>query len=82
MRMRPCNGCGGDIRLIKTEAGKWMPIDPSPLPSHAAEGLTVITASGKVVANAKKEWLVLVTEQLFTPHWKNCPAADRFRRRA
>lgn len=82
MRMRPCNGCGCDIRLLITAAGKFMPIDAFPITAAEAEGKTVVTTSGVVIRNATRERLSLLQEQIYLPHWQSCPAADRFRRRA
>ena len=73
------------IEWIRTTAGRSMPIDPEPVFIVEEDGgrERFITDEGEVVAGRR----ALPEEEGpacavgFVPHWKTCPAADRFRRR-
>ena len=76
MTLLKCRGCGAPIRLIKTTAGKWMPCNPDLVTADQVEkGTWLFTEDGVVNKNPTG------TDRGFVPHWKDCPAADRFRKK-
>ena len=82
--MSRCRGCGAPIEWITTAAGRSMPVDPEPVFIIEGAGSDrFVTDEGEVVAGRR----ALPEEEGpacavgFVPHWKTCPAADRFRRR-
>lgn len=75
MSRSTCKYCGAAIRWATTEAGKPMPLDPSPNPRGNQE----LSRDGERVKAAHP---VYTPDHLrYMPHWKSCPHADRARRR-
>ena len=82
--MSLCRGCGAPLEWIKTAAGKSMPVDPEPVFVVEGDGPdSFITDEGEVIRGraARPEEENNGLPVAFVPHWKTCPAADRFRRR-
>lgn len=82
--MSICKGCGAPLEWIKTTEGRNMPVNPEPVFVIEGEGGDrFITDEGEVISGRR----ALPEEEshnlpvAFVPHWKTCPAADRFRRR-
>jgi hypothetical protein len=46
--MARCNACGAEIRFIRTEKGRQMPVEPKPI--------TVITSLGKTIQAFVPHW--------------------------
>lgn len=75
--MSKCKSCGAEILFMKTELGKWMPLDPEP------------TYEGNVMINRAEDTCSVVTDfklleslrgRLYLSHFKSCPNADEHRR--
>lgn len=49
MSVRPCRLCGASIEMVKTPAGKQMPVDVS-------SRVTVVTNDGRVVTGRTPHW--------------------------
>lgn len=83
--MTQCRSCGADIRFIRTQKGKMLPVDVQEhLFSSTTEGdETYITIDGKTHAKGKR--IEPKAEQNpvigYTPHWATCPFADLYRKR-
>ena len=78
--MAICQGCGQEIRWIKTPSGKSMPVNAEKVNFTPAGGpMTFITADGRTVRGEKGK---SGTETGYTPHWATCPAAGYFKRKA
>lgn len=82
--MSICKGCGAPLEWIRTTEGRNMPVDPEPVFVIEGEGRDrFVTDAGEVISGRR----ALPEEEsrnlpvAFVPHWKTCPAADRFRRR-
>ncbi|MGE5585779.1 MAG: hypothetical protein ACM309_09680 [Bacillota bacterium] len=48
MGMTTCKGCGREIKWLRTEAGKQMPVDPEPV--------TVVLTDGRVFRGYRPHW--------------------------
>lgn len=82
--MSLCRGCGAPLEWIKTAAGKSMPVNPEPVFVIEGDGPdSFITDEGEVIRGraARQEEENNGLPVAFVPHWKTCPAAERFRRR-
>ena len=84
--MSICKGCGAEIRFIHTPKGKYIPCDAQCVSYIPAEngrynvvtyGGEVVKAVGIVVGRAAADG-----EKGFLPHWANCPASGKFRRKS
>ena len=84
--MSKCNSCGSDIKWIKTEAGKNMPVDVELIavkPSQAGN-IIIVTDSGRVVKGFKIDLAELATGTAIAghiSHFATCPFATQHRRR-
>ena len=77
--MSICQGCGQEIKWIRTAAGKSMPVDEGIVHFTPAGGpMTFITADGKTVRGEKGKSGTAVG---YLPHWASCPAAGYFKRK-
>ncbi len=73
-----CRGCRKPIRWVRMDSGEMMPCEPKPV--HAVQetadfgqpSLFEGNPTPKVRGRMVKVWI---------PHWANCPAAKRHRRR-
>lgn len=68
-----CTGCGQPINWIKTDKGKWMPIDTEITTSNGNDILYVdeLTGFKKLPAGRKG----------YKSHFSTCPDAKNFRRK-
>ena len=77
--MSICQGCGQEIKWIRTISGRNMPVDAQRVHFTPAGGPgTFVTEDGKTVRGVKGK---SGTEVGYAPHWGNCPAAGYFKRR-
>ena len=78
-----CSSCGAQIRWTQTKAGKWMPLDPRPIPirENIESKDTFVTASGLVIHADKVESLEEAHVYGFVSHFVTCPNAAKHRRR-
>jgi hypothetical protein len=71
-----CQGCGAPLRWAKTEAGKWLCLEPQPDPAGnvvvGADGLARVLTGGLFDEPGEGE--------RFMPHWARCPKAREFRK--
>lgn len=83
-RMGTCTSCGARIRWTRTKNGKWMPLDPHPIPirENIESKDTFVTASGLVIHADKAESLEEAHVFGFVSHFVTCPNAAKHRRRA
>ena len=86
--MPKCKSCKAEIRFVRMESGKSMPVDPKMLaarPPEADEKTEVlITAAGATIRGVVCELDYSRSDirwPCFRPHWASCPHADRHRKR-
>lgn len=93
--MPKCRSCGAEIRFIRMESGKFMPVDNIIVRADCAvtEGIpgepenieTFIAEDGRVYRGvALGQDVPFYDGQLFPcyrPHWASCPHADQHRKR-
>lgn len=76
--MTTCKGCGREIRWVKTEAGRPMPVDAEGVHFIAGGGPdTFITKEGKTLRGQRGR---SGTHYGYIPHWATCPMAGHFRK--
>jgi hypothetical protein len=71
-----CQGCGAAIRFVKTEAGRWMPLEPDPDP----EGTVVVGADGLARVLTGGLFDEPAEGERYVPHWAKCPKSKDFKR--
>lgn len=81
-----CRSCHRPIRLVLTEKGRRMPLDPDP--AGRSVGLERVTFSGPAPSLAIREGRVHVLRpdepwdgDLFVSHFATCPEARRWNRK-
>ncbi len=93
--MAKCKSCGAEIRFIRMESGKMMPVDniilaadcvvPEGIPGTPENVETLIAENGKtyrgVVVKPSAELLDGLLFPCYRPHWATCPNADQHRRK-
>jgi len=93
--MARCKSCGAEIRWIRMESGKLMPVDPGQNrydcmiieggPGEPDNIETCVTGDGKVyrgvIMNDPDDPNYPDTVIGYRPHWATCPHADQHRRR-
>jgi hypothetical protein len=72
--MSACRSCKAEIRWAKTEAGKAMPLDPTP----TADGNVIIV--GGIARVLAKGTLVPLGTDRYMAHWATCPTSYEHRR--
>ena len=87
--MSECKSCGQPIEWAKTETGKWMPVDPAPVPGG---NLSIDRSSWPPVATVMRPGEGAVQLALgaggqqegetlgHVSHFKSCPDRDRWRK--
>lgn len=65
--MPVCKGCGAEIKWIKTQEGKNMPVEAEPYRAYI-----------KISVMGPDRWYLA---DCYQPHWTVCPDADKFRRK-
>lgn len=78
--------CGSEIRWIKTESGKNMPVDPEPVAIKPTQtgNVIVVTDSGKVKKGIKVDISEVAQGTAIVghkSHFATCPFADKHRRK-
>ena len=66
-----CRGCGAEIRWIKTEANKAMPVDANPRNFYVER---IDSADGI----SRQTWKMMSG---YESHFATCPKADQFRKK-
>lgn len=77
-----CRSCGADVLWVKTERGRNMPLDPTPvdvaeLENHA--GLFVVASNGVAMAATPDQ---LPDAAFYRSHFATCPDAGTWRQHA
>lgn len=89
--MSLCRGCGAPIEWIKTQAGKYMPVDQEPVVVILGAGTDkFITDEGQTIqGKALKDGDTVIRGRgsakttdtvAFVPHWATCPRSRDFHR--
>ena len=85
--MPKCRSCGAEIRWIRMQSGKSMPVDPKMLAARLPEAdektEVLITEGGATIRGVvcELDFLDDIQWPCFRPHWASCPHADRHRKR-
>ena len=84
--MSTCNGCGAEVRWIKTVAGKAMICDPDPivLKPDDAHRTTIVTEDGRTIRGFTTPTMRATDEGVvvgYSPHWWTCPASSSFKKK-
>lgn len=85
--MPKCRSCGAEIRWIRMQSGKSMPVDPKMLAARLPEAdektEVLITEGGATIRGVvcDLDFLDDIQWPCFRPHWASCPHADRHRKR-
>lgn len=77
-----CKNCGQEIDWIRTENGKYIPVDPNPVFIIEGKGIErfYTDEEGVVIGRLAREEEVQTIEQKintpvgYIPHWKTCYA--------
>lgn len=78
---KACGNCRKPIEFRKTENGKNMPCEKSPIDATEAEnGHLYLTEDGRTIRFESTNSEHLKEEVLWVPHWNNCGNAQSFRR--
>lgn len=81
--MAKCRGCGANIVFIKLSTGKSTPCNANMVlykeDPHGVE--RVITPNGENIRCTLDATIKNASGYGYKPHWGDCPAADKFRRR-
>lgn len=80
--MNFCKYCGNEIDWIRTEKGKYIPVDPNPVFIIEGEGaeLFYTDEEGMLIGRlAREEEVQTIEQKINTPvgyitHWKTCYA--------
>jgi len=67
-----CKSCGGRFDWYKTDAGKFMPVEPDPAPDGTV-AIDVVSNIATVVPAGSKT-------QLYRSHWATCTGASKHRK--
>lgn len=85
--MLKCRSCGAEIRWIRMQSGKSMPVDPKMLAARLPEAdektEVLITEGGATIRGVvcELDFLDDIQWPCFRPHWASCPHADQHRKR-
>ena len=85
--MPKCRSCGAEIRWIRMQSGKSMPVDPKMLAARLPEAdektEVLITEGGATIRGVVCElgFLDDIQWPCFRPHWASCPHADQHRKK-
>lgn len=85
--MPKCRSCGAEIRWIRMQSGKSMPVDPKMLAARLPEAdektEVLITEGGATIRGVvcDLDFLDDIQWPCFRPHWASCPHADQHRKR-
>ena len=78
-----CRSCGAQIVWRKTASGKLMPCEAYPIdimPNRDSK-FKALDKYGKLIPCDKLAAAMETSERAWEPHWANCNAPDKFRRR-
>lgn len=90
MFRKRCSTCGAALVLVPTKSGKEMPCEEQPVPHHGvAAGTRYAVMRGnegcEIVSGHELITLFEAFDaedvRIFEPHWGNCNAPDKHRRR-
>lgn len=78
--MSCCKNCGAEIDWVRTEEGRYIPVDPEPVFVIEGEGQDKFYAEeeGELTGRAAKPREIQTLEQkigapvAFVPHWRTC----------
>ena len=78
--MSVCRDCGAEIDWVRTEEGRYIPVDPEPVFVIEGEGnecfydeeLGVITGRPATPEDAQTREATINTPMGFVPHWRTC----------
>ena len=85
--MPKCRSCGAEIRWIRMQSGKSMPVDTKMLAARLPEAdektEVLITEGGATIRGVvcELDFLDDIQWPCFRPHWASCPHADQHRKR-
>lgn len=85
--MPKCRSCGAEIRWIRMQSGKSMPVDPKMLAARLPEAdektEVLITEGGATIRGVvcELDFLDDIQWPCFRPHWASCPHADQHRKK-
>lgn len=85
--MPKCRSCVAEIRWIRMQSGKSMPVDPKMLAARLPEAdektEVLITEGGATIRGVvcELDFLDDIQWPCFRPHWASCPHADQHRKR-
>lgn len=79
--MSCCKGCGREIDWIRTEDGRYIPVDPEPVFVIEGEGPNrFYSEEGEELIGRIARWSEVQTKEAkfntplgFVPHWWTCP---------
>lgn len=71
-----CKGCGAEILWMKTELGKYMPVDLVKITVRLICVTTLLDKDGVTHSNPKPGVIG------WRPHWQTCPKAEEFRKQS
>lgn len=82
-----CKNCGAPIRFVRMASGKYMPCNADKVWYRPVDGGTQtivadvggVLEAGVIVGAEYAEPWEPGAYQGYTPHWINCPGADKFR---
>lgn len=71
--VQPCKACGKRIMLVKTGAGRMLPLnaDPDPKGRWVIHDGVAVYAYGDMPPDSER----------YSTHWGDCPEANAFRRK-
>lgn len=90
MKTSKCRSCDAEVRWVKTENDKWIPLDvPQTVISHGIERivLTPYAPVGNIVIRGGRAHIlgaseaVEPAEERYTSHFATCPQAGKWRQR-
>lgn len=83
--MSYCKDCGGEIDWMRTEGGRYIPVDPDPVFVIEGEGyehfyddeLGALTGRQARPEEVQTREAKFNTPLGYVPHWRTCPCAGR-----
>ena len=87
--MSHCKSCGREIDWMRTEEGRYIPVDPEPEFVIEGEGDKhfyteeegVLTGRRAAPEEVQTREAKFNTPLGFVPHWRTCPCRDDYRRK-
>ncbi len=80
--MPNCRSCGANIKWVKTQRGKNMPIDVESIdPAAASDGDFIVSQDGQVIKVGSERAPEIDTNKTWhISHFATCPNADAHRK--